>query len=137
MMGPDGFDSALAGAIKNRLGIDASQEPAWQAYLDALGGIAETMRSMYENMNVIHDPQVSAEQRVALMDGMHESGRKAFADLTQAREALFAVLGEKQKADAQWLLPGPMMGPGMMMGQKDLMMGPCGGSGGSKDPSKT
>lgn len=137
MMGPDGFDTALAGAIKDRLGINASQEPAWQAYVDALRGSAETMRSMHENMSVVHDPQVSAEKRVALMDSMHESGSKAFGELGQARDALFAVLGDQQKADAQRLLPGPMMGAGMMKNQQGTMMEPCDGSGGFKDPSKT
>ncbi len=136
MMGPHGFDPALAGVIKDRLGIDAGQESAWQTYLDALRGSAETMRSMQENMSVVHDQQVSAEKRVALMDSMHESGHKAFGELAQARDALFAVLGDQQKADAQRLLPGPMMGTGMMMGS-GMMMGPCDGSGGSGDSSKT
>jgi hypothetical protein len=137
MMGPDGFDTALADALKIRLGIDASQEPAWRAYLDALRGSAETMRSMHENMSVVHDPQVSAEKRVTLMDSMHESGSKAFGELGEARDALFAVLGEQHKADAQQLLPGPMMGPAMMMNRQGMMMEPCNESGRSGDPSKT
>jgi len=137
MMGPNGFDTALADVIKDRLEIGAGQEPAWQAYLEALRGSAETMRSMQESMSVVHDPQVSAEKRVALMDSMHESGHKAFGELAQARDALFAVLGDQQKADAQRLLPGPMMGPGMMMNRQSMMMGPCDGSIGPGDPSKT
>ena len=137
MMGPDGFDAALAGVIKDRLGIGESQETAWQAYIDALRDNAETMRSMHENMDVVHDPQVSAEKRVALMDGMHEFGSEAFEEIDQARDALFGVLGEAQKTDAQRLLPGAMMGPGTMMSRQSMMMGPCDGSGGSGDPSKT
>ena len=137
MMGPDGLDTDLADALKDRLDIGADQEPAWHAYLEALRGSAETMRSMQENMSVVHDPQVSAQERVALMDSMHESGRMAFGELARARDGLFAVLGEQQKADAQRLLPGPMMGPGMMMNRQSMMMGPCNGSGRSGESSKT
>jgi len=137
MMGPNGLDTALADVIKDRLEIGAGQEPAWQAYLEALRGSAETMRSMQESMSVVHDPQVSAEERVALMDSVHESGRMAFDELAQARDALFAVLGEKQKADARRLLPGLMMGPGMMMNRQGMMIEPCNGSGGSEESSKT
>lgn len=129
MMGPGGLDTALADALKDRLAIGESQESAWQAYVDAVRGTAETMRSMHENMNVVHDPQVDAEKRVALMDSMHETGRKAFKELDQARGALFAVLGEQQKSDAQRLLSPPIMGP-------DMMMGPCDGTGRSGGPSK-
>jgi hypothetical protein len=137
MIGPGGFDMVLAGAIKDRLGIGESQESEWQAYIDALRDNAETMRSMHENINAVHDPQVSGENRVALMDGMHESGSEAFEEIDQARDALFGVLSEEQKTDAQRLLPGAMMGPGPMMSRQSMMMGPCDGSGGSGDPSKT
>ena len=137
MMGPSGFDTALAGAIKDRLGISENQVPAWQAYVDALSDYAETMRSMHDNMEAVHDPKVSAEQRVALMDGMHESGSEAFKKLDKARDALLGVLSEEQKADAQRLLPRPMAGPGMMMSRQGMMMEPCAGSRSSGDPSKT
>jgi len=120
LVGPGGYDAERAAEIKEKLAITEKQEPAWTAYSDALAEATETMRGMHDNMAAVHDPEMSIDDRLALMDSMHATGREAFKTVETARMKLFAVLSDEQAKEAQTLLP--TMGPGMGVGM--MMMGP-------------
>lgn len=134
MMGPHGFDTALTGVIKEKLRISADQEPAWQAFIDALKGRAETMAAMRAGMETARDGDLRAEDRLAIMDSMRQSGRKAFEGIQAAREKLFAVLTGEQSQRAETLPPGAMMGQGM--GHQGMMQTPSNGDRGTGDASQ-
>lgn len=141
MIGPNGVDSALVNTIKKRLAITEDQQPAWQAYVAALKGNVEAMRSMHEAMDKIHDPKTSAEDVRVLMGDIHQSQRKALEDVQVAHGALLAVLRDDQKRAARTLvLHGELMGRSMgttrMMGGHG-MMAPCESNTGGGAPSKT
>lgn len=141
MIGPSGLDLALVNIIKERLVITEDQQPAWRAYIDALQDNAEAMRSMHEAMNKMHDPQTSAQDMQFLMDGIHQSQRKALEDVQVAHSALLRVLDEDQKRAARTLvlhgeLVGRSMGTTRMMGGHGMMT-PCEDHAGGGTPPKT
>lgn len=134
MIGPSGVDPALVNIIKRRLAVTEDQQPAWEAYIDALQGNAEAIRSMHEAMNKMNDPKMSAQDVSALMDNIHQLQRQALKDVQVAHRGLLDVLADHQKPAARSLIVhGELLGRSM---GRSRLLEPCESDTGRRAPSK-
>ncbi len=104
--GPGGFRGANAGDIganaqarladlHTRLGITAAQEPAWQAYADAVTAQAGQMQAFRDQM---FQSNATGPDRAALMSQHMQQRLTGHAAVTQAYTALYAGLTAEQRA---------------------------------------
>lgn len=108
--------------LKAELAITDAQAAQWSAFADALRQRAKTMRDTMADMMPTDRPSNAAERTEAMVKVMsaHLESMKTFA---AAEKALYAVLTDTQKATADELLGGSMMGGGspmMGMGGKPM-----------------
>jgi hypothetical protein len=124
MMGGWHFDSTWFDTAKKEIGINAGQEKAWTAYVDAVRDNFQFMQSLRSGMNYDTISKMTPDQRYEFMLGIHKSRTEQMNKVFDARRGLFAVLdaGQREKASAT-LTPGfyghgfgPGMGRGGMMG---------------------
>src|SRR5579875_384104 len=111
-------ESYLAG-LKSELGITATQEPAWDAYAEAVKTSAEQMRgahqTMYEAMGT-----ATWQERQDMMNRMFETRQEAYTRVHTAAQKLLPALTPTQRSKAMALLPGLRARARGMMGR----MGP-------------
>lgn len=116
MMGPgmmmgDQSDSYLAYA-KTQIGLEASQEQAWNAYITAIHDAAQTMADYRQTMMTAHmQGQMSMPDMQAQMLTFMEARTAAAKDINKAAKALYEKLTPQQRTIADRVLP---QGMGMM-----------------------
>lgn len=109
MMGGGSIDTGWLDAAKARLGITAGQDKAWAAYADAVRSNVQSMRDMHDSMDPAAIRKMSPDERQQFMQGVHDSRIEQMNAVSQARDALFKVLDDRQKQLAA-TLPGPNRG---------------------------
>jgi hypothetical protein len=102
--------------LKAELAITDAQAPQWSAFADVLRDRAKTMRDSMSDM-VKSDQPVNAADRTEAMVKIMSAHLESMKTFAAAEKALYAVLTDAQKASADELLGGSMMGGGgPMMG---------------------
>jgi hypothetical protein len=96
--------------IKADLAITAAQEQAWNAYADAVRARHTAMQDVHDNMVKAMDTGNALERMDAHIKAM-EAMVDSLKALKPATEALYSVLTDEQKKEADQLLGG---GCGMM-----------------------
>lgn len=91
--GPLAFDTARLGQIKTDLAITAGQEPAWNAYVDAVNDGRDLMGAHHQAR---YDATAGADPRATF----HEEGLEQMRKLDTATRDLYAVLTPAQQARA-------------------------------------
>jgi hypothetical protein len=114
-------------ALKAQLVITKSQEPAWHAYADTVGGVATQMQGLRDSMRS-QMPQATWAQRREAMNQMFDAHEEAYKTVHEAAEKLLPALDPGQRETAQAILPG--LRPGGMMGGRGMMGGGPGMMGG-------
>ena len=102
------IDSRLVD-MKAQLGITAAQESAWQAFTTAAKQQATEIQSMRAQMQ---QGTGSAPERMAQRATLMQQRAQAMATMTNAFNALYAVLTPEQRSVADQHFG--MMGPGAM-----------------------
>ena len=105
---PAAMADARLSDLKARLKVNASQEAAWQAFATQSKAQAASMQAMRAQMQ---QDTGAAPERMALHKTMMQQRAAGMATMTNAFEALYAVLTPEQKAIAD---------------QNVGTMGPCG-----------
>ncbi len=97
--------------LKAELAVTDAQAPQWNAFADAYHANAKAMRDSMAGMIQANQPANAADRSDAMVTMMSArvDGLKAVA---AAEKALYAVLTNSQKATADELLGGPVMGIG-------------------------
>ncbi|MDZ7752911.1 MAG: Spy/CpxP family protein refolding chaperone [Gammaproteobacteria bacterium] len=91
--GPLAFDTARLGQIKADLAITADQEPAWNAYVDAVANGRDLMAAHHQTR---YDGTAGADPRATF----HEEGLEQMRKLDTATRDLYAVLTPAQQTRA-------------------------------------
>lgn len=99
--------------LNTKLGITASQEPAWKDYADTVLAAGEQMQGLHQTMFKAMGT-ASWPERQSMMNQMFQTRQRVFNTVHQAAGKLLPVLDPKQKATAQAVLPGLTYGNGMM-----------------------
>jgi hypothetical protein len=113
MMGGTWNTESYLDSLKTKLGITASQEPAWKDYADTVLAAGEQMQGLHQTM---FKAMVTAswQERQSMMNQMFQTRQQVFNTVHQAADKLLPALDPKQKATAQVILPGLIYGNGMM-----------------------
>ncbi len=93
-------------SAKTKLAIRVDQEEAWNGYVKAVTGRIESRKALRESMNPQTMREMSAEDRLAFMQGMHETRAQGLKAQADSEKALLAVLDDDQKKAAVTLLSG-------------------------------
>jgi Spy/CpxP family protein refolding chaperone len=109
-------DSHLSG-LKAQLQITAAQEPAWQAFTAAAKQQVAGMQAMFAQVQ--RQDAGTAPERLALQSTLMQQRGAAMATMSNALNALYAVLTPEQRAivDQQHA----------MMGSRGMRLGPRAG----------
>lgn len=113
MMGGTGNTESYLASLKTKLGITASQEPAWKGYADTVLAAGEQMQGLHQTMFKAMGT-ASWQERQSMMNQMFQARQQVFNTVHQAADKLLPALDPKQKATAQVILPGLTYGNGMM-----------------------
>lgn len=111
-----GDPAAYLDGLKTDLKITQAQEPAWNAYTDAVKSHAEKVRQAHQTL---YDAMGTAtwQERRDMMNRMFETRPQSFDAVRAAAEKLMPSLTPEQRAQAAGVLPG-LRGPGhRMMGR--------------------
>jgi len=90
------FQAQNLDQIKTNLGITPEQEPAWNAYADAVQARTDLMNSHRQAM---FSGTVTPDQRLAF----HQEGLAQMQKVVEARQALYATLTPEQQARGGYL----------------------------------
>ena len=108
--GPGANADAWLEQYKEQLQITPAQEGAWTAYAKQAQEQFEAMQSVHQAMfTSMHDPKLTAPERVALMSAMMQQRSAAMASSAAALKDLYAALSPEQRA---LLDQGPRAGHG-------------------------
>ncbi len=91
--------------LKTRLAIRPEQEAAWKEYADTVDSAGSQMQAMHKAMFESMDTATWEERRTQ-MNQMFQARQQAFDMVHQAATKLLPSLDEKQKTQAQSILPG-------------------------------
>ncbi len=116
MLGFAKFDQAEFDKLKGKLAITSSQEKPWSTYVNTVKETAENARAQHEAMDRDAIHKMDEKDRRQLMETMMEARAEDGKAVIAAREALFAVLTDKQKQ-----LAPTLMSPGSTYSHHDIM----------------
>lgn len=108
---PVAFTDGRLKELKETLGITEQQEETWNTYAEAVRGRAKLMVARREIMKTSGGPQMSAEQRIELM----QQGADQMQRVATATADLYAKLSPEQKSKADESL-GPQFHHGLRQG---------------------
>ncbi|NFV80998.1 Spy/CpxP family protein refolding chaperone [Magnetospirillum aberrantis] len=120
MMGA--YDQGWFDALKKKLAITTAQEQAWNAYVSAAQANVQSMTDTHNSIDFDAVQKMAPKDQVDFMRKMHERRLDQMTTVLEARDTLFNVLDDKQKAIAQTAVGGYGMGFGGMMGSGGM---PC------------
>ncbi|MCW9045231.1 MAG: Spy/CpxP family protein refolding chaperone [Alphaproteobacteria bacterium] len=97
MLGLAKFNQAEFDKLKEKLGITPSQEEVWSAYVNTLKETTENAQAQHESMDRDSIHKMDEKDRWQLMETMMEARSEDAKAVVTSRDALFAVLTDKQK----------------------------------------